>query len=405
MAFDCLHENTEIHSFHYSPTDWEKLKAESDGMILTMACCNQPALLMTDELGTQYFAHEIKGCALHPEQALESNTPMQRQANFIIACKLYELGWKVETEQLGWADDKPVWIGGAVVASKGRAKVAVEVLWSYLPLEEVKLRQQAYKDDGVRCVWLMVAGKEEDQHSIFDERDALSGAYFHATKQLPIFSIFIDTDKSLQVLNVLTASQEYDCCDEIILELDVFIEQLMTKKISFENYDDGKIYLNIKVMKRECWWCKKNTNSVVGVHHHLNTYNGYEFISGYKTIRQIPLTEIDIINTALSADMKFNTLKFMFSKTEQEEYMANSCGFCGSLMGRFFEDEDSLCILKAGKITNSKMIESSLEYKEHRLSNTGRWVLMIDDGDENIVDYRLVDDDEDEEDWLATCWR
>lgn len=382
MAFNCLHENTKIHSFHYSPAAWNKLKSKSGSMILTMACCNQPALLMTDELGTQYFAHELKCCAMHPEQALELNTPIQRHANFIIAGKLYELGWQVEAEQLGWADDLPVWIS-AVIASKGCAKVAVGVLWSEVPREELERRQQAYKDDGIRGVWLM-----RGRTGLWDNLNVLIGDYHKRTNELPVFSLLTDSSESIQVTNVLTSSQESECRKEIVLGLGVFIDKLMTKSITFESSgDDGKNYLSVSVIKSECWKCRTNINSVANVRYHQKTSDGYKRISE-KTIRELRHSEIDMINENLSSVMAFNPLKMMFSKTEQVEYMANSCSNCGALMGKFFEEDLYWDALIAHQVTLSGMIESSLPYEQRRAS--GRWVLHINDNEE--VPYIFFDD-------------
>ena len=86
--------------------------------------------------------------------------------------------------------------------------------------------------------------------------------------------------------------------------------------------------------------------------------------------------------------MAFSPLKMMFSKTEQVEYMANSCSHCGALMGKFFEEDLYWEAVVAGKLTRSSMIESSNPYEQRQAS--GRWVLHIDDNKK--VPYILFDD-------------
>lgn len=395
MTFTCLHENTELRSFECSPTEWATLASNSKVMGLTMACCNQPAVVKSDELGAQFFKHETDSVPCAFKHFISNESESHRYAKFLIAKKLFDLGWQVEAEQLDFESEPPTWIG-AVRAAKGKAKVAVEVLWSYLPMDEVMSRQQAYKDAGIRCVWLMRAGTTTGQHSPLDHRDALAGDYSNSTKELPIFSLFVGDDGSMKVMNILTASQEYDCRDQIILDVSVFIEQLMTKHIVFESYDDGVNYLNIGVRERVCGSCQQNTNAVVTVQHFIKTYGNHCPISERKPIKDLPLGEVDIINNALSTSMSFKPLKPMLSMTEQSEYIASSCSECGAAMGRLFEEESAFDEMNTGKITQSKMLESSLPYKAHEFTNTGQWILHIDD--DSPVDYMVVefDDEEDE---------
>ncbi len=95
------------------------------------------------------------------------------EAKAIIVSAAIAAGWTAEVEQRG--DE---WIAD-VLATRGEARVALEVQWSRQTLERYRERQAAYASAGVRGVWFA-------RHSPAP-RYARAGEW--PTKQLPIFTL------------------------------------------------------------------------------------------------------------------------------------------------------------------------------------------------------------------------
>ncbi|MCY0854067.1 competence protein CoiA family protein [Cupriavidus sp. D39] len=147
---------------------------------LRMACCDRGVILKTSKLGTRFFAHAKRGdCATAPES--EHHLALKAMAARVIE----SCGWHVETEVRGTTPGGIPWIAD-LLATRGRAKVAVEVQWSSQTNEETLSRQTRYAASGVRGLWM------------------LRQAGFPTTKDLPAGCVVhddtIDGDDAYQIL-------------------------------------------------------------------------------------------------------------------------------------------------------------------------------------------------------------
>lgn len=130
MAFICIKNEEQIHSFVYSLKDWIALK-EDKVSSFNMACCGNQAILKTSKLGTQFFAHKAKpktnDCSTGGE------TEEHRHIKYLVSKTLFECGWRIEVEKAGSTPSGEEWIAD-IYAEKGSAKIAIEVQWSPKPL-------------------------------------------------------------------------------------------------------------------------------------------------------------------------------------------------------------------------------------------------------------------------------
>src|SRR6266852_5866783 len=100
-------------------------------------------------LGTRFFAHKSRaGCQTAPE------SPAHLQAKFIIAESATAAGWQASTEESGIDPDGNPWIAD-VLCTRRKTKVAFEVQLAAQSLDEIRARQEQYRQSGIRCLWLI----------------------------------------------------------------------------------------------------------------------------------------------------------------------------------------------------------------------------------------------------------
>ena len=334
MAFSCNKDNDTIYSFQYDLKDWIALK-ESKESVFEMTCCGNQAILKTSKLGTQFFAHKVKPknstCSTGGESAEHIHI------KYLVMKELDRNGWSVEVEKRGATPSGEEWIAD-IYAEKGKAKIAIEVQWSHQAFTETRRRQEKYAQSGIRCAWLL-------RSSSIKARDAIVADYAYSTKDLPIFSIYKNkkcSDNTYKVYNVnnerLESSLRFDPLEPIELDLEKFIEMLVSAKIKFRPKFTPYSELMLAIVKQSCWRCHKLTNTVVRVVYE-NTVYGFmdESINYYKYIDDCDKKTVSLINTNFSKLYNFAALRNRYSKTEKSSYIANSCVHCDSLMGRFFD--------------------------------------------------------------------
>lgn len=334
MAFSCTKNGEVIYSFEYELSGWIALK-ESKDSIFSMNCCGAKAILKTSKLGTQFFAHKTKPKNL--DCSTGGETAEHIHIKYLVSKKLFECGWRVEVEKRGVSSNGDVWIAD-IYAEKGKAKIVIEVQWSRQSFIETKRRQQVYKDSGIRCAWLLRSGSISD-------RNAVIGDYLHRTRDIPIFSIYRNTkrtDSTYKIYNVnkerVESSISFDPLEPIELDLDSFIEMLVSAKIKFRPKLTPYSELMVNITEQSCWRCHKSTNTVVSVVYENTVYGiTHEGSNIRKYIDECDKETVDIINMNFSKPYNFAPIRRRYSKTESSSYIANSCIHCDSLMGRFFD--------------------------------------------------------------------
>lgn len=136
----------DVHAFAISPDAWTALAADNRARRhLAMPCCGARVSLKRSALGLQFFAHVGRGGCTTGDESPEHLALKQIAVD---AARAH--GWHAETE-VGAPDG--TWRAD-VLATRGRARVAVEVQWSPQDDAETLRRQAQYAAAGVRGLWL-----------------------------------------------------------------------------------------------------------------------------------------------------------------------------------------------------------------------------------------------------------
>lgn len=150
MPLRCVDaDRKSIHSFKLSEWEWEALRqANAQFRHLSMPCCGRGVVLKKSERGTRFFAHKVKGtCTSVSESAEHLEIKLQ------VSEALIANGWEAETEVRGESREGEVWVAD-VMASRGRARFAIEVQWSRQADKVTAERHSRYRSAGVKALWL-----------------------------------------------------------------------------------------------------------------------------------------------------------------------------------------------------------------------------------------------------------
>ncbi|WP_339343566.1 hypothetical protein [uncultured Psychrobacter sp.] len=281
---------------------------------------------------------------------------------------------KKTLESMGWA----VWVGkdcicgqqqwkAPLYAEKGKAKMAIELLWADADIREIGNKNILYKRAGIRALWLVYGDEDECG------RCALENEFTYRYKELPVFKFSIREDDAAYVHNVFFYNETYTDYDGIAFTLQDFIKSMFSGDIYFKLRIDGERTMNLITYSRDCWKCKKATTIVAGVRYYENPYGLYDVqVPNFDfTVRDVPLADINIINQQLAGRLRFGTLKPRYSKTLNESYMSNGCFHCDALLGAFFEEYDF-------EADNAVLSAECIASHKHIHADIGEWVLKDD---------------------------
>lgn len=138
-----------IHSFKMSEWEWESLRQENARLRhLSMPCCGRGVVLKKSERGTRFFAHKVKGTCTSVSESADHLEIKQLVCEALIAN-----GWDAETEVRGVSPEGLVWVAD-VMASRGKARFAVEIQLSQQSIKVTAERHYKYSTSGVKALWL-----------------------------------------------------------------------------------------------------------------------------------------------------------------------------------------------------------------------------------------------------------
>jgi len=143
----------DLDASRLTTAEWTALTATNRAVRhLRTHCCGAPVVLKTSRLGTRFFAHlALGGCA----SGDESPEHLHLKALAIAAARA--AGWDAAAEVSGVTPDGAPWRAD-VLATRGSARIAVEVQWSPQPDDVTAARQARYALSGVRGLWLLRGG-------------------------------------------------------------------------------------------------------------------------------------------------------------------------------------------------------------------------------------------------------
>jgi competence CoiA-like predicted nuclease len=126
---------------------WARMKRARPA--IAMACCGVPGFMRESSQGTLHFVHcrPSETCTSGPE------TPAHDALKNLVARAARSAGWQAAVEQPDptavsrWRAD--------VLATRGSAKVALEIQLSSITSPQLERRHRLYEESGVRACWFL----------------------------------------------------------------------------------------------------------------------------------------------------------------------------------------------------------------------------------------------------------
>ena len=339
MGFLSIIENKEIYSFMLNDEQWTRLKDKYKTLSISMPCCQTAAIPKKNKLGTQFFAH-------HPSSSCRFSTGESREhqlCKYLILRYLHENGWTVIPEFRGQTPDGETWIAD-IYAEKNKAKIVIEIQWSYQSIEETKRRQEKYINSGVRAIWFMRT-TPKNKWDVLD----------YQSYELPIFSIWLD--KETHQLIASGAFKNWDSSDLVEVEFIHFFKELMSGTVQHSLKPNSSRFLQLALNTVTCWKCKQSTNTIMEINYFIHYGENLTKIARLN-IEQLSQAHSELLNHPhLLQQYEYGFIIKRFSKTHGETYLSNGCFHCDSLQGAFFSYKER----DITKMLYSKFIEVKLD--------------------------------------------
>lgn len=303
MPLRCLDGAASIHAFDLSAEAWAILAEDNRARRhLQMPCCAAPVTLKKSRLGTQFFAHKAVGeCTTAPES--EEHLKLKQIAVEVARAH----GWEAHTEVAEGA----LWRAD-VLATKGGARVAVEIQWSSQTDEETLRRQRRYEESGVRGLWLLRQRK------------------FAIDPTLP--AARVSAEESGFVAHVPMGY------DEQTMALTEFLAAAFSRRLHY----GVPLNLNAKGAVNFgslwCWQCGAETKIVPSIN---IAYGPHEYRFGVAELGEHP-DLFAIVREHIPADAGIGMIKPRQSRAQQRSYLSNGCSHCDALIGEHFEHDAEL---------------------------------------------------------------
>jgi competence protein CoiA len=294
----CLDNGVSIHAFDLGSEAWKALAEDNrKRRHLAMPCCAAPVTLKKSRLGTQFFSHKAVGeCTTAPET--EEHLKLKQIA--VETARAH--GWEAQTEvaegQLWRAD---------VLATKGKATIAIEIQWSPQTDEETLRRQRRYEESGVRGLWLL----RQRRFAIDPDLPAARVSY----EEGAFFAHVPGAGQTLPLADFLAAS--------------------FTSRLHFGlpvNFP-AKAVINVGTIS--CWACGADTDILTMV---AVTYGPHEYHFTVPDLGEHPDLFAEI-REHLPADAGIGIIRPRQSRTQNRAYLSNGCAHCDALIGQFHEHD------------------------------------------------------------------
>jgi hypothetical protein len=157
----------------------------AEGLKVTLPCCGAEGFLRRNHLGTQHFAHKPGSTACEMEG--ETVQHLGAKAEIVRACRASRYNASTEIPGEGWRAD--------VLAWRGKVRIAFEVQWSFLRLDECEYRQGRYAQAGVRGCWFF----RKPPPALARDTRARAGPGLRARQDLPLFQLIASADNRFAV--------------------------------------------------------------------------------------------------------------------------------------------------------------------------------------------------------------
>ena len=191
MPLRAFIDGNEVIAPALSDEEWEALRqrVQAEKLAVVLPCCDRPGYLRRSRLGTRHFAHKRAGEDDAQRCDMEGETMEHLKAKADIVTAARRAGYRASPELAGegWRAD--------VMAERpnGTGRIAFEVQWSFLRLEDCIFRQERYARDDVRGCWFF----RNPPPQWLREGDL--GPEIKARRELPLFHLWVNVDRSFSV--------------------------------------------------------------------------------------------------------------------------------------------------------------------------------------------------------------
>jgi competence protein CoiA len=335
MPLKCLRGDEEVYAFDVEDDRaWENIRAENaKERSLRMPCCGAAVVLRTSMLGTKHFAHARRGpCTTVPE------TAEHLLAKRVVVEGVRRTAWAAKTEQDGSTPDGERWRAD-VLATRGTAKVAIEIQWSRQDGEETLRRQDRYEAAGVRGLWLF---RQHDLPLFFNVLPSFRLMFDARTKS---FSVALPSPAYRPQWIKAKNKGELRYWSQTV-ELSKFAEGSVSGRLRFAPTIGATLPLDVFATPTTCNRCKSETRVVTGL-----VFAASKVFPAHPDIPVSLRTLGDVFGgekligqwlpPALLRRYGIGALKVRRSGLDvenRESYLSNGCVKCDALQARYFED-------------------------------------------------------------------
>jgi competence protein CoiA len=233
-----------------------------------------------------------------------------------------------------------------VLASRGAARVAVEIQWSPQTPDDTMRRQERYFASGIRCLWLFRQGS------------------FPISESLPAARILGNLEAGFRAsLPEIFERRRQQ------LPMREFLVAAFGKRLRFGLPLGAEARFTVRVARLACWRCRawtqilKEVEVTAGPHQvslsvpDLGKYGGLW----------------DTVRAQLPSSFPSGTIHRRYSKTEQREYLSNGCSHCGALIGEHLEDlvTDDLRVICEYVAPLSEVWRTAIHHQQGSLAGWG----------------------------------
>lgn len=335
MPLKCLRGEEEIFAFNVEDdAAWRRLReSNAEARDLRMPCCGAAVVLRTSPLGTRHFAHARRGpCSSAPE------TAEHLLAKRIVVDGIRRTAWSARTEQEGTTPDGERWRAD-VLATKGKAKVAVEIQWSRQDHDETLRRQDRYDEAGVRGLWLF---RQIDLPMFFNVIPAFRLRFDAASKK---FAVSLPS-ALYHPKRIGPKDKDDPKWWSQTVELSKFAEGAVGGRLKFSPAIDATLPLDIRATPTTCRRCGSTTRVVTDMRLAASkVFPGHpdlplslrafdEVVGGAEFLEHW-------LPPSLLRRHGIGALKERRSGLDVENhasYLSNGCVRCDALQARWFED-------------------------------------------------------------------
>jgi hypothetical protein len=374
MPLRCNTPHGEELAFCHTLQSWEALRARNAlDRHLSMPCCGSAVVLRKSRHGVLHFVHTRRGECTSTAESAEHILLKD-----ILAKAATQSGWVARTEVSGNTAYGEAWTADVLCTKPtARKSVAFEVQWSRQTCEETEIRQQRYRNSGVRCLWLMRELKVP------------------SSRNTPAFALhFLKDDRPLVLLPSASWDPDYrgpktGPGDERAwgqrIPLDTFAIGALTGKLKFAPLIGQTVPVRVVGAESTCWKCKQTTKTVQWL-----AVLADAICPGFGTLN-ISLEVLDAgpgrgmewVRRHLPAErlrsFGIGELKPRFSKTMGEAYLSNGCVHCDALQGRFFDHE---LFYDATPVFDIEALVESWFIQEETAKEFNRWWFDLQKPDE-----------------------